>query len=362
MSKKTIAINLVILLILDVILGTIYSASRKPDPKRAMIEATERAFRTEEESFHHGLRPDFDGPAFWENFYRMHTDGLGFKSRPGKRTELAKKGARTVWLGDSFTEGIGIEYDCTFVGLFEKAYPGREMVNMGVASYSPLLYKQKLRHFLARGLEYDDLIVCLDISDIQDELVYSGRETLVDTRKRPLYKTIQWFRGHSLIVSAVYAYVSKKDTYKRIVGREFKSSEERDKWTDDDRVFQEWGRLGLESASANMDTVVAMQRALGRRMVLVVHPWPNHIVRGSFRNRQTEFWKAFCDRHGIPFVNLFDAFERECRRIGKDKVLADYFVPKDVHWTEAGHAFIFRSLDSALRHELPGQEGRPFFP
>lgn len=362
MTKKTIAVNLLVLLILDVVLGTAYSASLKQDPKRAMVEGTEKAFRTEEVAFHHGLRPNFDGRAYWDGFYRMTTDDLGFKCRPGKRTELAKHGPRTVWLGDSFTEGVGIEYDQTFVGLFDKAYPGREMVNMGVVSYSPRLYKEKLRYFLGKGLEYDELVVCLDISDIQDELVYSGREQLVDTRKRPLYQSIQWLRAHSLIFSALQGVASKRDTYKRIVGREFKSSEERDKWTDNDKVFEEWGRMGLESASANMDTVVAMHTELGRRMALVVHPWPNHLRNGSFRNRQTEYWSAFCARHGIVFVNLFDAFERECRRIGTEKVLSEYFIEKDVHWTRSGHAFIYRSLDSALRKELPGQGGGSFLP
>ncbi|NDC77106.1 MAG: SGNH/GDSL hydrolase family protein [Chitinophagia bacterium] len=362
MSKKTIAINLLVLLILDVVLGMVYSASLKPDPKRAMIESTEKAFRTWDSAFHHGLRPNFDGRAYWDGFYRMTTDNLAFKNRPGKRTELTKHGPRTVWLGDSFTEGVGIEYDQTFVGLFDKAYPEREMVNLGVVSYSPKLYKQKLRYFHRRGLEYDDLILCLDISDIQDELVYGGREQLVDTRKRPLYKTIQWLRSHSLIFRALQWVASKRDTYKRIVGREFKSSEERDKWTDNDKVFEEWGRMGLESATANMDTVVTMQRSLGRRMALVVYPWPNHIRNSSFRNRQTEHWSAFCARHGIAFVNLFDAFERECRRIGNEKVLSEYFIEKDVHWTKAGHAFIYRSLDSALRQNLPGTDGRPFLP
>jgi|GEM_PF-2484955 len=76
MAKKTLAINLLILLVLDVVLGTFYSASLKPDPKRAMVESTERAFRTEEAALHHGLRPNFDGKAYWDGFYRMTTDNF----------------------------------------------------------------------------------------------------------------------------------------------------------------------------------------------------------------------------------------------------------------------------------------------
>jgi len=162
----------------------------------------------------------------------------------------------------------------------------------------PKLYKDKLRHFLAQGLEYDNLVVCLDISDIQDELVYTGRHDLVDTRERRLYKTINFLRDHSLIFSFVQRFARRTSTYRRIVGHEWKYSEEKPKWTDDDPIFEEWGRLGLASAAANMDTLVDLQRSLGKRMALVVYPWPWHLREGSFENRQTAFWQDFCRRRG----------------------------------------------------------------
>jgi len=225
----------------------------------------------------------------------------------------------------------------------------------------PKLYKDKLRHFLAQGLEYDNLVVCLDISDIQDELVYTGRHDLVDTRERRLYKTINFLRDHSLIFSFVQRFARRTSTYRRIVGHEWKYSEEKPKWTDDDPIFEEWGRLGLASAAANMDTLVDLQRSLGKRMALVVYPWPWHLREGSFENRQTAFWQDFCRRRGVPFINLFEPFRQECGRLGAERVVRDYFIDKDVHWTPAGHAFIHRALDTSLGRALAGAAGGAAF-
>jgi hypothetical protein len=323
-------------------------------PTPGMVEKSEKAFRRRDIAFHHGLQPDFDGHTYWDQRYRISTDNLGFKSHPGRKTSLYPDDVRTVFIGDSFTEGIGVEYDRTFAGMFDSAYPRHEIVNMGVASYSPKLYKDKLRHFRGKGFEYHRLVLCLDISDIQDEIVYDGKRARLDPRERRLFKTIESISHYSLIVSVFQHIGRKTNAYNSIVGYQWKYSEERSKWPDDERIFSEWGCMGLSLAAANMDTIIEMQRQEGKEMVMVIYPWPQQIISGSFRNHQTSFWQAYCSRKGVILVNLFDAFERECQRMGKEKVLADYFISGDVHWNERGHAFVFRALDSAFSAEKVG--------
>ena len=46
-------------------------------------------------------------------------------------------------------------------------------MNAGVASQSPIIYFKKIKHLIeVKKVEFDELIVFLDISDIPDEYYY----------------------------------------------------------------------------------------------------------------------------------------------------------------------------------------------
>jgi hypothetical protein len=348
MKWKVIIINVLILILLDFLFGTMYALLKNHNPSREIKEKSEQSFRRRDADFHHGLRPGFDGHTYWHKRYRISTDNLGFKGSPGKQTKIQKNSGRTVFIGDSFTEGIGVEHPFTFAGLFERTYPEHEIINMGVASYSPILYKDKLRHFILRGFEYDNLVLCLDISDIQDEIVYTGRRFLVDPRERRPYRIVHWLVNHSLFISIAKATFGRTGWYLKIIGDERQYIDERSGWVDSDSAYRSWARMGLELAAANVDTIADLHRTSGHRMFLVVYPWPAQISKGKFRNRHTIFWEEYCRREGIIFINLFEAFERECARMGRSRMLTDNFIDRDVHWNEQGHAFVFDALDSLL--------------
>jgi hypothetical protein len=81
---------------------------------------------------------------------------------------------RIVFLGDSFTEGLGVPWGETFVGRIAEALEpkGIEVLNAATASYSPLLYYDKMKYWIEQGLVFDELVVFVDISDVRDELAY----------------------------------------------------------------------------------------------------------------------------------------------------------------------------------------------
>jgi lysophospholipase L1-like esterase len=88
-------------------------------------------------------------------------------------------GPRVLFVGDSFTEGVGLPWEKTFVGKVQTslAPSGVEVLNAGVNSYCPLLIKHRLRELIEKqGLELDRVVVLIDISDVLQELQY--RETL----------------------------------------------------------------------------------------------------------------------------------------------------------------------------------------
>ena len=81
---------------------------------------------------------------------QLHTNSLGFKDKSSRTVSLLptrdiKK--RIVFIGDSFTNGFALEYEDTFVGIIDKELNKRsiEVLNAGVASYSPIIYWRKIK-------------------------------------------------------------------------------------------------------------------------------------------------------------------------------------------------------------------------
>jgi hypothetical protein len=85
---------------------------------------------------------------------------------------LASPGRRVVLMGHSFTEGLH-RFEDTFAGVLYEAGQRRsdkiEFLNAGVGSYSPVIYYRKTKALLDRGLQFDQMVVFSDISDVWDE-------------------------------------------------------------------------------------------------------------------------------------------------------------------------------------------------
>ena len=45
-------------------------------------------------------------------------------------------------------------------------YTQENVINMGVTSYSPIVYSRKIQHYIENGLNIDEVIVFIDISDV----------------------------------------------------------------------------------------------------------------------------------------------------------------------------------------------------
>ena len=67
---------------------------------------------------------------------------------------------------------MGLPYERTFVGRFASAFPDIDVLNAGVSSYAPSVYFMKIKSLLDAGLQFDEVVVYVDISDVQDEAIY----------------------------------------------------------------------------------------------------------------------------------------------------------------------------------------------
>lgn len=320
------------------------------------------SFRAPHPYYHHGLLPNRRAETSWGGRpYAMRTDSLGFRDADEARIEPRAAGRRTVLIGDSMVEGLGVAWERTAAGLLAARGRSRgvEVLNAAVLSYSPRLYELRTRWLVEReGLELQRLVVFLDVSDVHDEILY---ESFVPRETAPLRDA---WAARSLLARLVRRY----DPARARIDNRFRRDAEVDvwmrsvdayraadgnpdagrwEWTYDEAAFRAWGERGLGLAEKHMAALAAFCRERAIELAVVVFPSPYQILANERAGRQVEFWERFCARERTTFVNLFPAFVDPGRR---DPLATydRYFLPDDVHWNESGHAFVADLVETAV--------------
>jgi hypothetical protein len=138
----------------------------------ARNEEKKDPFRIQNARYHHALKSSYEGPAYWGPFtYWVCTNASAMKSDCRDKNS-AEKNFDIAFMGDSFTEGVGVKYEDSFVGMVAKAHPELKVANLGVVSYAPTIYLRKLEDYLNRGYTFKKVIIFVDISDTMDEALY----------------------------------------------------------------------------------------------------------------------------------------------------------------------------------------------
>lgn len=261
--------------------------------------------------YHHGLQPMKSQTLLWGPYrYLMQTNSLGLKDGSCREVSLDVDHRRILFIGDSFTEGIGFPYKDTFVGMVDAALrtEGIEVLNAGVSSYSPTLYHAKCRHLIETvGLKVDHVVVYLDISDIQDEAWRDADPAILD------------------------ADAMSKD------------AEHRAGWTLKSPM-PAYAQRGLEIADRQMQLLWEFLQERGIRMTLAVYPWPIHIDANDRDGFHPHYWRQWAAQREVGFISHFDDFVNG----DPQDVIARYFIAGDDHWNKAGHALIAHRLLAEL--------------
>ena len=100
-----------------------------------------KSVRIKHPIYHHTFKPmisidDFYGPMK----YQLITNSLGFKDkiRRNIKKKISKK--RILFIGDSITEGVGLKYEETFVGLVHsKINKNFDAINRLIEKYASIL-------------------------------------------------------------------------------------------------------------------------------------------------------------------------------------------------------------------------------
>ena len=390
---KILLISLGLFLIIDFFLGDkLIAVARPAEP-----------FRTWHPVYHHTLKPNYDGIGHWGNWsYRVCTSAEGFKVSCTRKPS-ATKSFDVAFIGDSFTEGLGLPYEQTFVGQVAEALPELKIANLGVVSYSPAIYLVKLKELIARGYQFKHIVVFIDISDPYDQanrydlhndlivvdrgepfpLPWHSRMRRIASQKFPLTgdayaqfrKVIsRWTFGPSPTADPVnnknVSQASPKDTKPK--PNEISTSEAlgtkkpidlNNSIYRKDYGIGEWtynlnstsyGPSGVQHILSNMvremKEVYSLTQSHGAKLSVGVYPWPGQLKYDVVDSLQVKIWREFCATRCEHFYNAFPAFFNLVEQFGADPVIRDYFFEGDVHFTELGNSVLSKTiLDTGLK-------------
>ncbi len=361
--------SLLCLLVLEV-------AVRIIEPKNVLRED----FEQPDPVFHHRFVPGASGFHKSLEFYAGYSiNAVGLRDR---EVSLKKpEGTRRILLlGDSFTEGNGVEakdaFPARLQALIDAAAPSTrwEILNAGEGSYSPLLHYLLLKERLIH-LDPDLVILNLDLSDVYDDIQYTKLATFdpsgepLAVRAEPERSPGPWYveAAYSLKDflkehTRLYNFLRRRIASLLTTRPEPSGDVRTDKYAmlRDGYDLRDGGDWSL-----TFGYIRRIRDLLAARRIplwLTVYPYGHQVSAREWHHGRV-FWsfeqrrvyttapqkqvEQLGQKMGIRVVNLTEDFLERSR-----KEFPLYF-PYDGHFTPAGHAVaaaaIFRELQPILR-------------
>jgi hypothetical protein len=326
----------------------------------------------------HSYKPNCHATAQWGgDSYAFSTNSIGLRDREVRDLSAVGGRPRVLLLGDSFTEGMTPWKD-TYAAMLAARFPQYEILNGGVIGYSPSTYLNTARLLLQKGIQFDEVIVFVDISDVQDEAAIwqdvgsSGAVGLYPRRPwvfPQFEQSRDWVAHHLLLTDELIklgqrALVASGYYHLTIglFGNVFDMGW--DAWTyrevDETRGFYEAGGAGYAPLGVEGGVIKAQEKMRflwedlkerGIPLSVVVHPHPAQLAHDTVDSRQVLIWRSWCEGKCKRFINVFPAFfaaRDKCPWFERGCWYGKYFIFGDVHYNGSGNALEAKVVGDAL--------------
>jgi hypothetical protein len=340
-------------------------AVRLIEPREGLREDFER----HDPVLHHKFIPGAHGRHKALEFDAAYEiNSLGLRS-PEVAREKPPGTKRILMLGDSFTEGNGVQQSETFSSrlqakLDEAGLGGRvQVVNAGVGSYSSLL---ELVYLETAGLELqpDLVILNFDLSDLHDDIQYTPLAEFdadgdpVAVRPEPGSGPRSWpIRLLVGLKDLVKKHVRLYNFTRRRLSRLLSTFHQPD--VSGDIKVDKYGMVRRCEGPCDdaewkltygyLSKMRSLLAARGVDFWVTVYPY-GHQISGSEWSRGRTFWgfeagkvystrpqeliAEFCRRSGIRVVNMCDDFRKASQTVHP------LYYEYDGHWRPAGHEVV----------------------
>ncbi len=325
----------------------------------------------------HGFKSSCSTHALWGAvWYPFFTNNLGLRDARVRVVAPVVDRPRILLLGDSVTEGMTSWQD-SFAGMLTARFPQYEFLNGGVNSYSPSNYLNTARMVLNDGIDFDEVIVFIDNSDVQDEAaVYrdADAEGAVYVRAepwvpQPFDEQRAWLASHLLLTNDLVTSVQRAlvaEGYYHLTLGLFGNIFDTDRWAWTYRPVNEkqgfwagggtgYAPLGVEGGirkeKLKMTLLWQLLQARGIPLSVVVYPEPALLVHDTVNSRQVRIWREWCQGKCKRFITIFPEFfaaKDQCPWYERGCWYTKYFIFGDTHYNANGNAIVTDVVGKSL--------------
>ena len=315
------------------------------------------------------------------NIYTISTNDLGF--RDDDILPLDRDKLYSIVIGDSFVEGVGLEYKDTIVGILNQNLESDsfKFLNAGVASYSSYIYLKKIKQIINgnNDLNIKDVIVFLDKSDISDDEAYLNKPLFfknkypkgkfIFQRKVDFYKDLKdlsfWrFYTKQTVSGKIIKVITDKienffsDLKKRVLiskklnknffevnNLEIKaiksvnSTQRITNWYKNE-LWEKRGKKNIQFALDNIQELKIFLNKKNVNLIVVLYPWPFEIDDKEIREKYLEFIVPSLDEINVNKLVIYQDFLKG--NIYEN--ISENYLYNDIHFNKNGNKIITNNL------------------
>jgi len=313
------------------------------------------------EIFHHSRIPNTS--SIYSNFaeeYTIHYDinSRGFRDREYNLTKCAGC-YRIIAVGDSFTDGMGVEENDSFPKLLEAKLNKTEVINAGLPSNSAVLEYLEIKYNLTK-LKPDMIMLNFDIGDVIQDMnylkygVFSGNELIAvngcqEKKSKPFeIKTITLLNDVANKLIVVFKIEQKPARITRIEDDTLRVI--RYEYLNDTVVNQDWnvtlGYLLKINELCKKNNITFVINTYAWALQIKPYDWKEGRLTFGFEVGKTYSLdpqnriKRFCQENNITCLDLTPYFNESTA-----KNYYDY----DMHWTKSGQKLASEIIYSSLQ-------------
>ena len=296
----------------------------------------------------------------------VYTDEFGMRIGKNQLYKINKD--NILIFGDSFTFGVGLEYEETYVGILQKKLLDFNFYNHAVGSYSPSVHYYRLKKTLSNtNIVPKKIIVFLDITDVYDE---GNRWIYNDNNLKPILKSNEWkenlkkrnnfikknFKISVLIASKLnfnlryYRSITKNnlETDKNKIKKSFQGQFTYTNINELNNIYwtEEIFNSGILKIKKNINLISDIAKNKEIEFWLVIYPWAETIEFGQKEFNWEEFGETLCASDKCKLINTFPYFKDYATK-NKNWSQDLYFI-KDEHFNMKGNSIIAKILEEKL--------------
>ena len=320
--------------------------------------------------YHHTIKKNLNAKTSYNIFeYKVCSNKYGMRIGCEQKNEVNKNNTKNydvMFIGDSMTFGVGLDYDKTFVGIVQNQLKDLTIGNMGIESYSPTLYYLKTKKFLEDNFKIKELIVFIDISDIEDEFRrFKIHQTLLDNK----IKNLNEITEKKIIEEEVSQKQKPKKNIESILKDKFTFSYRllfeiryfylpqpkyryrygynRSVWSYDQKLANYDVQLGIKSSIKSMDKLYELLNQNNIKLSVAVYPWVNNLLYDKKNSKAVKIWENFCKNKCYRFYNYFDDFFENKNKLSKQdalRLIKQYYLTGDMHFNFEGNELIAEKI------------------